>query len=1200
MPNPFWMLKGFLRYLLHHPVGRVYFFEAGLLNTGLMLNMKGVSRFLLLLACTLLTALAAVCQPKLEFSMKKPTQFQERKLGSEKSADKKFTKVRRFFQNTYSHYNYYFNANQKLQQIIDFATQAQKDDYTDLLSFFPYSLATTAKSNDIDSILQTATAGILLHDLRNDWIDNLYMAMGKAYLLRQDFDSALMTFQFVNYSYAPKEKGGFDIPIGSNSTEGSNALSISTVEKRSLPKRILSQPPSRNESFVWMIRTLTEQRNFLDAASLVSTIKNDPVFPERLKPALGENIAYLYYRLSMWDSAAAYRERTIEMASGIEAKARMWYLTGQLYALAGNNEKAVAAFANCSKTAVDPVMDIYARLNTIRLRKGDDPRIIDENIAALMDLARRDRYRLYRDIIYYAAGLFEMERNGFARADDYLQKSLQVNENNPAQRSSSFMLLGDARFADKRYGKAALPYDSANPALLKSPDSTRVIARRPGTKAVSESDEIIFVQDSLLRLAALPDDERMAYVKEINKKLRKERGLKEEAASSSRANANGPNANATDDLFVSGQGTWYFYDPARRANGFNTFRQRWGDRRNSDNWRRSSAQPLGTNAPQTRRAAKATEATPETAEELDAERYDTADISFDNLYSRIPLSADRQLKVNNRINYAMFAKANALHEKIEDYPEAIKVYEALLARLDTGKMVPKSLFALIHCYTKTGNLEAAAQAKQRLQKQFPNHELTDQALNSKANAAKEETANREATRQYQQVYDLYLEGSFAKAAALKKATDSVYGNSYWTPQLMYIETVYYLQEKMDSLAMGNLNAILQKFPGHAIEPRVKLIKEILPKRKEIEDYLTKLQVTRAKDDSLDVPARTPVAPAPPIVAAPDENDENLPGSQRQRLKKSNLELSNKPAPKSGNSLTATLPKMPVADTSGTADLLAALADALNENKADTSTGNLKNRVTGTGAKTTVKPAGPTQPVLVPKNQPMPKADTSGTAAMLAKIAEANESKVITAPTADTTSKPTRMLEKDSLEKATTQVIPTPVEKKASNEVVAPPKPIDAATISQSKPAAAATELVATPVPNPSGKPLPYAIETNGNHLVALVLENIDPAYVNEVLYSLSNHPKRNTLQANVLVEKKKLKDKLWLVTVRSPDFTNASKAYQYIENLKPLAANEIISWLDTRKYRYLIITESNLAKLQQTNNIAEYEQLLRQTFPGKF
>ena len=73
--------------------------------------------WLLLAMC--LPALMATAQPKLEFQMKKPKQFEERKLGSEKMADKKFTPIRRFFQNTYTHYNYYFNANEKLIKLID-------------------------------------------------------------------------------------------------------------------------------------------------------------------------------------------------------------------------------------------------------------------------------------------------------------------------------------------------------------------------------------------------------------------------------------------------------------------------------------------------------------------------------------------------------------------------------------------------------------------------------------------------------------------------------------------------------------------------------------------------------------------------------------------------------------------------------------------------------------------------------------------------------------------------------------------------------------------------------------------------------------------------------------------------------------------------------------------------------------------------
>ena len=65
---------------------------------------------------------------------------------------------------------------------------------------------TAAQKTELDSVIYKATAGILLHDLRSDWVDNLYLLIGKAYYLRKDFDSASMTFQFINYNLFPKEK----------------------------------------------------------------------------------------------------------------------------------------------------------------------------------------------------------------------------------------------------------------------------------------------------------------------------------------------------------------------------------------------------------------------------------------------------------------------------------------------------------------------------------------------------------------------------------------------------------------------------------------------------------------------------------------------------------------------------------------------------------------------------------------------------------------------------------------------------------------------------------------------------------------------------------------------------------------------------------------------------------------------------------
>ena len=137
--------------------------------------------------------------------------MEDKKLGSEKGIDKKFTGTRRFFQNSFTKYNWHYNAKEKLKEIIARAKESHKDDYNYLLSFYNYSTEQTIRDSiELDSVIYKANAAILLHDLRSDWVDNMYMLMGKAYYFRQTYDTAYFTFQYINYAFSPKEKDGYD------------------------------------------------------------------------------------------------------------------------------------------------------------------------------------------------------------------------------------------------------------------------------------------------------------------------------------------------------------------------------------------------------------------------------------------------------------------------------------------------------------------------------------------------------------------------------------------------------------------------------------------------------------------------------------------------------------------------------------------------------------------------------------------------------------------------------------------------------------------------------------------------------------------------------------------------------------------------------------------------------------------------------
>jgi cell fate (sporulation/competence/biofilm development) regulator YlbF (YheA/YmcA/DUF963 family) len=48
--------------------------------------------------------------------------------------------------------------------------------------------------------------------------------------------------------------------------------------------------------------------------------------------------------------------------------------------------------------------------NLIHINKGADENYIDQNIAELMKMVKREKYNDYRDVIYFMAAQMEMER----------------------------------------------------------------------------------------------------------------------------------------------------------------------------------------------------------------------------------------------------------------------------------------------------------------------------------------------------------------------------------------------------------------------------------------------------------------------------------------------------------------------------------------------------------------------------------------------------------------------------------------------------------------------------------------------------------------------------------------------------------------------------------------------------------------------
>ncbi len=793
-------------------------------------------------------AIPSFGQLGISFDIKKPKEYDERVLRSEKSDQKKFTLPKRFIQNTVTHYNYYYNANVKLNEVLERAKTSFIDDYAQLLPFYNYSLDVTAgDSIQLDSITYKSSSGIALHDLRNDWVDNLYLLWGASFYLQKKFDSAYLMFQFINYAFAPKEKDGYYKTIGS-SKDGNSAFSISTKEKNSLPKKIFSEPPSRNDAFIWQIRNHLAQDEMAEAASLIVALKADPQFPKRLQNDLHEVQAYWFYKQNIWDSAASHLKQALSNATNKQEQARWEYLAGQLYELSGQYRESEKYYSKVISHTTDPILDIYARLSTIRVNKDEGEKSIQKNVAELIKMAKKDKYEEYRDIIYYMAAQMQIEGNNVEDAIALLKKSTQFASNNAAQRNKAFLQLAELTYSRRQYRQSYNFYDSLkmDDPSLKNPEE--IAARKKSLGILATNLEIWERQDSLQRIAALPEDERREFVKKIARQLRKAQGLKDEGIPGA------ANPIITPTIFPANnnaaKGEWYFYNASNRTRGLNEFKSRWGNRPNIDNWRRSASITAGIQA--------------NNQQTLNTERGNSqqgsSEITFDGLYANLPLTPEQLKKSNDSIQSALFALGKVYIQEIEDCKAGTETLEQLRSRFNDFTPMDEVLFNLYYCYNKNGETAKAAAIKKIMTEKFGASNFTTIVATGKNPESK--TANTDATKTYEGIYDLFIEGKFAQAIAEKKIADSKYGNNYWTPQLLYIEAVYYIKQREDSTAVSILNSIISQFAGTPLAAKAANLLQVLGRRAQIEEELRNMVVTRASDSTAGKTINPPVANNP--------------------------------------------------------------------------------------------------------------------------------------------------------------------------------------------------------------------------------------------------------------------------------------------------------------------------------------------------
>lgn len=627
--------------------------------------------------------------------------------------------------------NGWFNANEKLNEVVAGIENAHLDDYDHVLPLFVYGTPEQARSAvpDLEKCIEKCSLVIERHSMdiggeeKNAWIDDAYFVIAKSNFYKQNYYEAERGFNYI----ARRFKGG----------------------------------DRQHESQVWMARTAIQKEQYAKAQSALDKLRDEKALPKGFNHAeLSAVQADLDLRRGRLDDAIMNLEHAVSIVKRKRERVRWAFVLAQLYERKGLEEKAIKQYAAVVKMAPPYEMAFHAQVfQALAYSKGNSKLLRQKLNRMLKDEKHVDHY----DMIHYALAELDLKERNKESAIAHLETSARVSTSDVKQKAKTWLRLADLYFDDRTYPSAQKYYDSTRTLMSElHPRFPEVETRAEVLGELVEQLDIIALEDSLQALAGLDE-------KELEKVLRakiRERELEEAEKERLEADARERELNAPTSRPATpapgspgGRGNWYFYDPAQVARGTTEFRKRWGTRKNEDDWRRKdkSGQALATSMENegAESLADALEQKEKGSEPWRDPEFYMKDIPRDD----IALEAS-----NSRICNALYVCGMIYKEQLKDTDNAIESFENLNSRFDECRYTPESFYQLYRIYKEKEEVEnyfamdgmGSAFYAGVILERYPDSEFARLVRNPDALMADEARRQVEAAA-YKEVYDRYRE-----------------------------------------------------------------------------------------------------------------------------------------------------------------------------------------------------------------------------------------------------------------------------------------------------------------------------------------------------------------------------------------------------------------------------------------------------------
>ncbi len=488
----------------------------------------------------------------------------------------------------------------------------------------------------------------------------------------------------------------------------------------------------------------------------------------------------IYYSESLLDAgkkeeAAKELDAAFELNSDRKLKSRIAYLRGQVAENLGQNDKARESYTAAYKYANDFEFEVKSQIAIAKTFNGKG----DYNGAKnyLEGISKKGTYASRKNEFYYALGLMANKAGKKDEAQDFFRKSLFEKVSDPQIRGLAYYEIGKSYLDKNDYIGAGTYYDSALAVMTYEPSKILLKDQSEYIKKISKNYYLIKKNDSILSLAKMNDSQRTDFfakyitklkAKEEKEELERRRAERSKGFDTGDYNANSlfaKSGNAFEDFGITTKG-FYFGNTGTVSKGTSTFKQVWGERALSDNWRYSKKmatiedmknEALGvTSAPNPRRFEPAYY-----IEQIPTDQGKLSQLKKDRDTASLGLGIMYQNYFTNTL-----LATKTLYDLVDVRPEEKVMLQALY-----------EIFAMN--YEK--NPQASDRAKQILLADYPYTSYAEFARNPKNKSFIKSTV--EVENEYKRAYALYESEKFGESKQVIDETLQKYPKDALVPKL---------------------------------------------------------------------------------------------------------------------------------------------------------------------------------------------------------------------------------------------------------------------------------------------------------------------------------------------------------------------------------------------------------------------------------